>query len=49
MLSDLERQQLGLAQLKQIRRKYFSDRSEAADWWDKLTESGAAWFSMLRP
>lgn len=38
MLSNLERQQLGLAQLKQIRRKYFSDKSEAADWWDKLTE-----------
>lgn len=38
MLSNLERQQLGQAQLKQIRRKYFSDKSEAADWWDKLTE-----------
>ncbi|UND22498.1 hypothetical protein [Escherichia coli] len=38
MLSDLERQQLGQAQIKQIRRKYFSASSEAADWWDKLTE-----------
>ncbi|KUQ05658.1 hypothetical protein AWI07_03820 [Enterobacter roggenkampii] len=37
MLSDLERQQLGQAQLKRIRRKYFSAKSEAADWWDKLT------------
>lgn len=38
MLSNLERQQLGQAQLKRIRLKYFSDKSEAADWWDKLTE-----------
>ncbi|ENR8890355.1 MULTISPECIES: hypothetical protein [Citrobacter] len=32
-----EQQKRGLEHLKQIRRKYFSNSSEAADWWDKLT------------
>ncbi len=32
-----EQQQRGLEHLKQIRRKYFSESSEAAEWWDNLT------------
>ncbi|EPU1406440.1 hypothetical protein ACVUP9_002956 [Klebsiella pneumoniae] len=31
-----EQQKRGLEQLRNIRRKYFSSSSEAADWWDKL-------------
>ncbi|HEC2576526.1 TPA: hypothetical protein R2K49_004483 [Raoultella ornithinolytica] len=37
MAINQEQQKLGLAQLRNIRRKYFSNSSEAADWWDKLT------------
>ncbi|WBT22648.1 hypothetical protein [Enterobacter hormaechei] len=37
MAINVEQQKRGIAQLKNIRRKYWSDRSEAADWWDKLT------------
>ena len=32
-----EQQKRGLEHLKQIRRKYFSKSSEAAEWWDNLT------------
>lgn len=32
-----EQQKRGLEHLKQIRRKYFSESSEAAEWWDNLT------------
>lgn len=32
-----EQQKRGLEHLKQIRRKYFSESSEAAAWWDNLT------------
>lgn len=32
-----EQQKRGLEQLRNIRRKYFSNSSEAADWWDNLT------------
>lgn len=32
-----EQQKRGLEQLKQIRRKYFSESSKAAEWWDNLT------------
>lgn len=37
MAINQEQQKRGLAHLRQIRRKYFSSSSEAADWWDKLT------------
>lgn len=30
-----EQQKRGLEHLKQIRRKYFSESSEAAEWWDR--------------
>ncbi|EAM5881464.1 hypothetical protein HG772_002908 [Salmonella enterica] len=33
---DTEQQKRGLEHLRNIRRKYFSNSSEAADWWDKL-------------
>ena len=36
MAIDTEQQKRGLEQLRNIRRKYFSSSSEAADWWDKL-------------
>ena len=32
-----EQQKRGLEHLKQIRRKYFNESSEAAEWWDNLT------------
>lgn len=32
-----EQQKRGLEHLRNIRRKYFSNSSEAAEWWDKLT------------
>lgn len=36
MAINTEQQKRGLEQLRNIRRKYFSSSSEAADWWDKL-------------
>lgn len=36
MTINTEQQKRGLEQLRNIRRKYFSSSSEAADWWDKL-------------
>ena len=33
---DTEQKKRGLEHLRNIRRKYFSNSSEAADWWDKL-------------
>lgn len=33
---DAEQQKRGLEHLRNIRRKYFSNSSEAANWWDKL-------------
>lgn len=37
MTINAEQQKLGLEQCRNLRRKYFSNSSEAADWWDKLT------------
>lgn len=37
MAISAEQQKCGIRNLKNMRRKYWSDRSEAADWWDKLT------------
>lgn len=37
MAINAEQQKCGIKHLKNMRRKYWSDRSEAADWWDKLT------------
>ena len=32
-----KQQEIGLKWLGNIRRKYWSEKSEAAEWWDKLT------------
>lgn len=37
MAITVEQQKRGIENLKKIRRKHWSDKSEAADWWDKLT------------
>lgn len=37
MAITVEQQKRGIENLKKIRRKHWSDRSAAADWWNKLT------------
>jgi len=37
MAISTKQQEVGLKWLGNIRRKYWSEKSEAAEWWDKLT------------
>ncbi len=41
-----KQQEIGLKWLEYMRRKYWSEKSEAAEWWDKLTPEWRGLFYM---